>query len=242
MSEFCHSSNSWNYWIGKTISVPEIGMKPSRKMQISAPPLTDAQVVQQAEQLTDDFLRIVGPRHVRINGLRFEDVYEELIRPRYGITLVDGIDFGQDENGREILGNYDVEKNTAFISSVLSADSGDGRRFFTLWHEVGGHGVLQGQWLRDELQKCVIVTAESLTSATGDRLERQANVFAAHAAGPGWLVRQAVLALTGREQFPFYEANDYCLTVNGLPIRRYIVDFNHLCQWIAHQIAGWFGG
>ena len=211
--------------------------------EITAPPFSSKQIITAAEKLTSDFYQSVGPAHLRLNGLRFEDVYEKIIYLQYGIEIVEDEELGSDESGRMILGRFEVCANTAFISRMLGRDLGDPRRTFTLWHEIGGHGVLQGEWLRNQMQPPIIVTEDSLSADTTLQLERQANVFAANAAAPGWFVEQVVrYMIPGRECFPFYAPCEYWLNVQGVQTHRYVADFWDLCQLIAREIGCYFGG
>ena len=102
---------------------------------------------------------------------------------------MEGCNLGHDEQRNKILGRFDVETNTAYIDTSLGPESPDPRRIFTCWHEVGGHGILQGQWLCRELARShrfryIITTEDSLDGRTRYELDRQANLFAAHAAAP----------------------------------------------------------
>src|SRR5262249_12484155 len=151
-------------------------------------------------------------------GLRFDDVYDDIIYPHYGIELDESRHLGADDAGKKILGCYEPTRNRALIDRSLRDDP---RRVFTLWHEVGGHGVLQGQWFRDQLNQrsfeAIVTTDASLAPDTVDALERQANIFASHAAAPSWLV-DAVIAKVFRptKLFLFFGPCLYWLEVNGL--------------------------
>lgn len=215
----------------------------TRKSRISAPSLTPAQILCSAESLIDEFLKIRGPQHLRHYGLRFEDVYADFIYPKYRIELVEDEPLGEDEAGKKILGRFDPAANTAFIDPILNQTNADPRRAWTLWHEVGGHGVLQGEWLRRELRRIVTVTDDSLSATTVNRLEQQANTFAAGAAAPAWFVRQVMRQMIPeRVTFPFYEPCDYWLVVQGLRVHRVVHDADDLCRWIGGKINGYFGG
>jgi hypothetical protein len=186
--------------------------------------------------------------HLALIYTSFDRIYEEFIYPEYEIELVENRDLGHDQFGEKILGKYLPQRNTAFIDPDLSHDSDDWRRAFTLWHEVGGHGILQGDWLREQMQihenfGDVTTTEFSLSNKTVDKLERQANLFAANAGAPLWLVEytmKRVLRLT--RPIRYVGPARYCLDV--LNSRRYVQvnSFNHLCQLIGYYIRPTFGG
>jgi len=180
--------------------------------------------------------------------VNFDHVYEHYIYPEYDIVLIDDHDLGYDENGVKILGSFDPQANRAYVDASLQPEYKDPRRVFTCWHEVGGHGVLQGDWLRQELARLrhatrVVTTAESISPNTAIALERQANLFAAHAAAPTWLVKLAMketFALT--RPIRYVHPARYSLNVGGTTVFAEIDDFDHLCRQVAHHIKWRFGG
>lgn len=76
-------------------------------------------------------------------AISFSSVYDNVVYPQYEIIVEEGCDLGVDDEGQKILGEYDPLSNIAYIDDAISEESNDPRRTFTLWHEVGGHGVLQ---------------------------------------------------------------------------------------------------
>src|SRR5437016_4462903 len=118
-------------------------------LQIQAPPLRRQEIIERAGQLIEQYRRVVGTTRIFHYGLHFDDVYEQVIYPEYQIGLDESQDLGTDAVGKKILGWFDPVQNKVFIDRSLKDDS---RRAFTLWHEVGGHGVLQGAWLRDQIR------------------------------------------------------------------------------------------
>jgi hypothetical protein len=210
--------------------------------KIKPPPYSSEQVVKQAERLIEDFRAIVGRSWLLHHGLRFDDVYEQVIYPKYEIELDETKDLGFDEAGKKILGAFDVSNNVAFIDVCLK---GDPRRVFTQWHEVGGHGVLQGQWLRDQLPRSgrrIITTEASLSANAISVLERQANLYASHAAAPSWFV-DAVIGKVFRptKPFLFFGPCRYWFEVNGIKSGYVAAAFEDLCQLIAWKIQPLFG-
>lgn len=217
-----------------------------RQRRINPPPYTRQQIVQFAEELSKRYARSVDPE-VALLGISFDAVYEQIIYPEYEIVLVEDQDLGFDDGGEKILGEYDPSSNTAYIDVSLHPSMKDPRRTFTCWHEVGGHGVLQGRWLRNELRRVrdalrVVTTEESLDLATTNALERQANLFAAHAGAPNWLlwyVIEQTYNLT--RPIRYIGPGKYCLDVRNHCVYYNVEDFNHLCRIIASHIQFRFG-
>lgn len=215
---------------------------------IRAPKFRPAQIIQSAKRLSRQYAEKVGLRLVLAGGLTFESVHKHFILPYYGIQLIEDIDLGVTGDGKKILGQYDVENNIAYLDSCMNRDKGDPRRVFTCWHEVGGHGILQGDWLRSELRRIdrnpmIVTTETSITPQTTAVLERQANLFAAHAAAPHWLITHAVQRTFQLSRpFRFIGPGVYCFDVGSGTRYRDIGSFGELCRVIAHYIHGYFGG
>ncbi len=163
-------------------------------MSIKPPLISQKAIIERAERLINEFVQLRGGKHnVLMSGLCFDRVYEEVIYPNYGIEIDESKELGDDDEGKKILGYYEPFANKAYVDVSLRDDP---RRTFTRWHEVGGHGILQGDWLRKEGSKTRIVTTEEDISPIAlDVLERQANIFAAHAVAPSWLVNGLISRL-----------------------------------------------
>jgi len=212
--------------------------------RIRAPRFSTSAIIQEAEALGEEVIRVLN-YPAALLSISFDAAYEQVIYPTYGIGLVDTEDLGVDAiNGDKILGKYDPIENVAYIDRTLMHDP---RREFTCWHEVGGHGILQGDWLRKELarlhRQCHVETTEAnLDIATSDLLERQANLFAAHTGAPTLLLYYAIddlLNLTRPIRYvgPTY----YTLDFHG-DCRRYMVEsLNHLYWILAKQVQWRFG-
>lgn len=219
-----------------------------RRKQLAAPRFNSRAIIDGARRLMARYEGIVGRDYVLHHGLHFDDFYEKLIYPEFRVDLYEDEDLGDDANGVKLLGRYDVKRNTAHLDRIISREADDPRRTFTCWHEVAGHGVLQGNWLRDQLgregsSEFVEVTEYSISPATERTLEWQANLFAAHLAAPDWLVNYAMhTTFKPKRPFPFFEPGIYWLDVHGLRLRKYIVDAGDLCGWIGSKISGFFGG
>jgi hypothetical protein len=210
-----------------------------------APLLSKTEVIARAESLAERFLFSFwkGKAYTKLISMNFDMVYEHLIYPEYGILLVEDEDLGQDGTGKQILGKYDPESNTAYVDRTMRNDP---RRVFTCWHEVGGHGVLQGEWLRQHVVQrrgsSVTSTDESLSMRTINVLERQANLFAAHAAIPSKLLAAVILEVFDPYRPIVYRGpGQYTFTVNGRVRRRLVGDFAHFAWITASFLQHRFG-
>lgn len=222
-------------------------MNRSRNRPIPAPPLSRVQIIQTAERLSESYIGSVGLMAVLQQGLKFERVFESVIYPQFEITLHDRFDLGADDDAHQILGEYDWVENIVYIDRSLGQGSADPRRTFTCWHEIG-HAVLHGPWLRsrsttDTGENLIVTTEDSLHPDAIETMERQANLFASHAAAPGQLL-DAALAYTFRPTafFPFFRPCVYCFHCVGVRQRRYVESFADLCLCIARFIKPIFGG
>lgn len=206
------------------------------------PPISHSQVVLTSQNLVQQYVLLVGKEHILRHGMCFDTLYEEIIYPRYGIVLDESRDLGVDGKGTEIIGGYYPRENIASVDLKI----GDPRRTFTRFHEVVGHGVLQGRWLRENMENGrITTTADDLAHhETVDALERQANYCAALTAAPDWLVDAAIaLAFRPTKFFVFVRPSEYSLNpVRGAPMRSRIADFPELCRNIARFIQPWFDG
>ncbi len=217
--------------------------------RLAAPKLSRTAIIRQAEDLIDSYVPFVGRKRIIRDGLRFEDVYEKVIYPEYEIDYDEQTDLGYDESGEKILGRFDVMENRAYIDRCLSADGRDPRRAFTLWHEIPGHGLLHGPWFRqqfaDNSDYGIIETTEHglLDDGTASELERQANLFAATAAAPMWLVDGVIEdVFHPNRAFDYFSPGKYWFDVCGISTSREVGSFADLCWNIGRFIRTRFGG
>lgn len=221
-------------------------MNSHEQRRVKPPPFSRQQIIQIAERLSKKYALSVDPE-LALLGISFDAVYDHIIYPEYEIALVEDRDLGFDEHGVKIFGEFDLWTNTAYIDASLHPSTKDPRRTFTCWHEVGGHGVLQGQWLRQELRRVhgdarVITTEESLDLATTNALERQANLFAAHAGAPTWLLYHVIKETYNLTRpIRYVGPRKYCLDVRNHRVYYDVEDLNHLCRIIASHIQFRFG-
>lgn len=216
----------------------------NRPLGIRPPVLSSSAIIRQAEQLAERFLREseLPPEMLSIS---FDAAYERLIYPEYGIVLEDGYDLGVDVKGSKILGKYDPLENVAYIDASLPEK--DPRRSFTCWHEVGGHGVLQGEWLRREIRRVeshfyTTTTEASLNFETTNVLERQANLFAAHAGAPTSLLCLTLLQILDlKRPIRYVGPGSYIFDVRKRRQTFQVESFNDLCRVIGRIIQPRFG-
>ncbi|MCY2986998.1 MAG: hypothetical protein NTY19_03910 [Planctomycetota bacterium] len=220
---------------------------PSRRRLTGAPVFSRRHIVETAERLSRQYALLVEPE-LALMAVSFDAVYEQVIYPDFGIVLVEDEDLGFDDEGKKILGQYDPWENTAFIDMSLQPTTRDPRRTFTCWHEVGGHGILQGDWLRQQLGRNrddarVVTTEDSIDFATTIALERQANLFASYAGAPTWFLNHAIReTYRGTRPIRYIGPRKYCLDVRGHCQQYDVEDFNDLCRVIALNIQWKFGG
>lgn len=211
---------------------------------IKPPPFTKREIISRAEELFLGYADLVGHERAAL-GINFDVIFDKFIYPEYEIELVEDRDLGVDESGAKILGFFQPELNRVFVDRSLKYDP---RRIFTCWHEVGGHAVLQGDWLRKEFNRIGmvrdIVTTESMLSTQVEHtLEWQANLFAAHASAPlGYVdyVIKNILKLAAPIRFS--GPGGYCFDAYRNTQYRKISDFSELCICVARYIQHRFGG
>jgi hypothetical protein len=197
--------------------------------QLPNPPaMSEQQIRQRAESIFWEYVGEVGENYLFSRGIDFDEVYEAVIYPRYEIEFVKTEDLGVDDDGIEILGEFLPKDNTALISRRLF-DNADPRKVFTECHEVGGHGILHGQFLRENATKYPkLYTTEKAIIETEDvwrkfnTFERQANTFAASFIAPAGYVLALYWKLFGAKRRVNYTGpgryslcfNDYTYYVN----------------------------
>ena len=152
---------------------------------------------------------------------------------------------GKQQDGRSLLGLYDIQTRVAHIDFALRADAGDPRRVFTLYHEVAGHGVLQGEWLRSQLGgPCVLEESDATIDFRNRQvLEWQANAMAGFTAAPKWLLeRQIVKRLELRRPIEFVEPKRYYIGSRTTARPFFVESYLDLCRAVATMVQPWFGG
>lgn len=213
--------------------------------RIGAPRVSTRQIIQMAENLIKDYVWATQPS-LDLLTINFDHVYENYVYPKYEIVLNEQYDLGYDEMGKKILGEFDYENNTVYIDKALNARNS--RRAFTCWHEVGGHAILQGDWLRGEWARIrglrhLTTTDDAIDGRTESLLEQQANRFAAHAAAPSWFLRYVVRRVFDiTRPVRYIGPTRYCLSVNRRTLYRQVYNVDELCRFMAEHIQWRFGG
>lgn len=224
-------------------------MNIDKEQSLRPPSISAAQIIRKAEEITEKYARSIPPE-IALLGLNFDVIYERIIYPEYEISLIEDEDLGFDSVGEKILGRFDPVTNTAFVDPLLRVSNRDPRRVFTCWHEVGGHGILQGDWLRRELARlrrlsALETTTNSLDMHTSNLIERQANIFAAHAAAPTWMVNYQIRRCFGFEnhsRLRYAGPGQYFFCHPANTINRTVNCFDDFCREIAKCILPFFGG
>lgn len=207
-------------------------------------PMSALQIRERAHSLWLEYIREVGPEYVLKNGVSFDEVFDAVIYPHYEITLIKDYDLGADDFGDPILGQFMPKENTALVSSRLF-QTRDPRRVFTEWHEVAGHGVLHGPFLRKNARKFrTLNSTEKSMNRIENTFELQANTFAANIAAPLNFVYCMWVKLFGMWRKIRYIGPGYydlCLT-SGTKLHCYIGSRSELAGKIADLMRPYFGG
>jgi hypothetical protein len=194
--------------------------------------------------LINPLIEQVGRNYLIEHGLGFGELYRRVIRPRYGIEIVERVDLQSLCGGYGALGAYCPDENEVLMDVRMSPEAGDPRRTFTLYHEACGHGVLQGDRLRRVGSESVVDDDLSLDAANYNALEWQANTMAAVTAAPSWLVDYQLiyrLQLRGRP-LVYQGPGEYHLGPRDGVFRFNVVSFADYARAAATLIAPWFHG
>ena len=189
--------------------------------------------------------RKVGKQHLIERGLRFKELYDLVIRPTYGITIRERLDLRSLCGGRGALGAYYPDENAVEIDVSMDRLFRDPQRVFTLYHEVCGHGVLQGEWLRSQPSRSapLIENEQTVDPRNMSVLEWQANTMAGLCAAPTWLVRaQLAKRLEITRPLRYLGPRTYHLGPSGSVRRFEVVSWEDYCGAIASLIRPWFDG
>ncbi len=217
-------------------------MKQAHRPGIRPPTFSRRQIIGKADALIRRHFDLVGLNAARL-GMRFESIYENVIYPEYEIDLELGENLGDDESGSKILGKFLPHENLVLIDASLGPN--DPRRTFTLWHEVGGHAILQGEWLRSELRRVqteIQTTEADLSHSVESRLEWQANFYAGQAAAPTWLIVYAIRSIFELNRpYRYIGPQKYWFPFPDGARTLHCRSFNEVCRRIACCIQRLFG-
>ena len=212
--------------------------------QLPSPePMSELQIIEKAYQLFKKVIRELGENHVLNVGFDFEEAYDAVIYPDYEIQLIKNEDLGVDDDGCEILGQFLPKDNVALINKKLYENS-DPRRVFTAVHEVVGHGILQGKFLRDNSSKYPkLYDTEESISVMGNTFERQANTMAANFITPGPFVLFLFMKLfRTKKKINYIGPRRYSLYFNGTDYFVNVSSPFELAWQIAKRIKHYFWG
>jgi hypothetical protein len=205
-------------------------------------PMSAEQIAQEAHKFWLDIVNVLGKEHILQKGIIFDEVYDNVIYPRYEIYLDKETDLGVDYEGNEILGEFLPADNTALVSKRLYSLN-DKRTVFTQWHEVCGHGILQGKFIRkNKIKYPKLYTTQKTINLISNTFEFQANCFGAHLAAPISLIRCICIMFFGTDRFNYIGPGSYNLYVNGRDFKFFIESPQELAKRIAMFIQKYFGG
>lgn len=205
-------------------------------------PKSNLQIKGEAEILWKTYSIVSEKHELSQIANSFDLCYEEFIYPQYEIVVEEECDLGHSSTGEKVLGKYLPSQNLALIDASISRRSGDPRREFTLWHEVAGHGISQGAWLRSQLCEEVLDDRLTLSLDSERQLERQANIFAAHFAVPAPLLIQTYQKIIGNGPIKYIGPGSYGIGFgNGWKLYPNVESITDLARWVGGHLQFFFG-
>lgn len=214
-------------------------------------PMSELQLLHKAHEIWLKFVRAVGPEYILNHGVDFDELYDSVVYPEYEIELVRNENLGVDDEGTRILGKFLPKDNTALVDKKLF-ETEDPRRVFTQCHEVLGHGILHGPFLRKNAHKYARLysteKAVGLAQSTFDwkkfnTFEWQANTFAANVITPKNYIWCLCIKLFGmKHKINYIGPTKYCLYFNGKDSFVNVGSPYQLAWQIAKRMKGYFWG
>lgn len=206
-------------------------------------PMSMSCVRKKAESLFWDYVQVVGVDYIIRNGIDFNEAYDAIIYPRYEIILDCNTYLDGDNDDDEILGQYLPKDNVAIINKTL-IDSNDPRRVFTTVHEVVGHGILHGDYLRKTGRDFpALFSTEKSMRLMDNTFEAQANTMAAHFISPLGLVLALFKKVFGTwDKIRYTGPGKYRLNVNGMSRSVWAQSPYQLAWQVAIRLKQYFGG
>jgi hypothetical protein len=206
-------------------------------------PMSEEGILNRAHGFWIDIISEFGADYLLNVGIEFDEVYEAIIYPEFEVYLEKNVNLGVDDFGEQILGRYIPKDNTALLDKKLF-DTRDPRRVFTEWHEVAGHGVLQGVFLRKNAIKYdKLYTTDKSMKFIENSFERQANTFAANIAAPRSYVWCVFRKLFGsRRKIKYCGPGKYSLCFNDNTWFVSVSSPFELAWTIAKRIQHYFWG
>lgn len=168
-------------------------------------------------------------------GVVFDLIYDEYFYPEFGVIL------REQELPEDVLGQYIPDCNTAYIDPSLKDNA---RKAWTQFHEVVGHGILQGDWLRKRFPGRVLTESpETLSDTSRSKLEIQANKFAALVAMPMNLLHEfSCRRFRLARPIRFIGPSSYTLDICGFTRNVRANSYEAMCRIVAYHIKDRFGG
>lgn len=209
--------------------------------------LSQGRIVQIAEDISRVYAMLHGKTNSNLFTINYEHVYDTLLYSQYGISLEEGDNLSEGDD-EIVFGYYDIFTNTVALDAVVCDLNNplSSKKAFTFWHEVG-HAFLHSEWLKSQIANYpngrVITTESAISRETSDRLEKQANLFASHAAAPTWFLNHVIETTFGLNHAICYRGPyKYQLYPWGVKKQFQINSHHELCRAIAYNIRHRFGG
>ena len=208
----------------------------------SPEPMSMYTVRMKAEALFWDYVKEVGEDYILKNGLNFDDAYDSVIYPRYEIAMDRNIDLGVDDDGIEIFGQFLPHHNVALISRNLIVRN-DPRLLFTTIHEVVGHGILHGNYLRKTGKDYPHLYSTRESIFMENAFEHQANTMAINFVAPEGFVLALYWKVFGtRRNINYTGPGRYSLCFNNKNWSVWANSPYHLAWLIAKKLKHYFWG
>ncbi len=214
-------------------------------------PMSESMILNRAHSFWLDVVSEFGAEYLLNKGIDFDEIYDAVIYPKFEIVLCKDEDLGVDDDGTPILGKFLSKENTALVDKKLF-DTHDARRVFTQVHEVAGHGILHGSYLRKIASKFPILYSTERTVGLDknafdwrsfNTFEWQANTFAANIIAPKNFVYCIYAKLFGtRRKIRYCGPGRYSLIFNDIFWPVYVCSPLNLAWKIAKRIRHYFWG
>jgi hypothetical protein len=210
-------------------------------------PTSEQELRKRGQAVFWEYVREVGENYLFSHGLDFDEAYDAVIYPNYEIELYKETDLGVDDEGMEILGEFLPKDNVALINKRLF-ERNDPRRVFTMSHEVVGHGILHGKFLRENARKYpkLHTTEEGIKQSIWkhfNTFEWQANTFAASFIAPAGYVLALYWKLFGtKRRINYVGPGRYSLCFNDNTFYVNVASPYQLAWIIAKRIKHYFWG
>lgn len=195
--------------------------------------LTKEVVVQKANYVINEYVKIKNWKKPEDLRLDLNDIYENVIYPEFEFKVINSIKLGyyRDE---KILGKTVFKDRVVLIDQSIAPSTGDPRYAWTVAHEFG-HAINHSG--NKDLFRC---TTNNIFNKS-DILEIQANWFAEHIIMPEWLVKFRIQQCYKPEKpFRYDKPGSYWFTPFGVSRKVYIESYTHFCKVVVSPIKEYF--